>query len=138
MSQPEPGYPLISIIDDDPAIRSSLVDLMEAAGYDAVSFAGAEAFLASKERSLASCIITDIQMPGVDGFELKRRLDQGRSVAPVIMITARSDQYPEDRVRESGAFCFLRKPFEAEALLGCVKRSLLAPSSSAYPIKPRY
>lgn len=124
MSRPSGQPPLISIIDDDPAMRSSLVDLMESAGYSAIGFASAEDFLRSGERMSSDCIITDIQMPGLDGFDLKRTLDEAKSRVPIIMITARIDQYSERQVRECGAFCFLRKPFLATDLLTCVERSL--------------
>lgn len=116
--------PLVSIIDNDAGMLSSIIDLIESAGYRAAGFAGAEAFLCSEERTTSRCIITDIQMAGIDGFDLKRRLDAARSLAPVIMITARVDQYSERQVRESGAFCFLRKPFLASDLLTCVEKSL--------------
>lgn len=122
-SSSEPA-PLVAIIDDDIAMRLSLIDLMKSAGYSAAGFASAEEFLLSGKWTISRCIVTDIQMPGLDGFDLKRALDEANSSVPVIMITARVDQYSERQVRECGAFCFLRKPFLAADLLTCVERSL--------------
>jgi len=115
---------LVSIIDDDFEMRSSLVDLVRSAGYGAAAFSSAEAFLRAPELWISQCIVTDIQMPGLDGFELKQRLDEGCMTAPVIMMTGQVDDAAADKALASGAFCFLRKPFKPEELLRCVMRSL--------------
>jgi FixJ family two-component response regulator len=115
---------LISIVDDDPSMREALVGLVRSLGYDARDFASAEDFLASNELEQFSCAITDIQMPGMNGFELKRELSTRHHSLPVIMITARAEPGTEEKAMSSGATCFLRKPFEAEALLNCLQRVL--------------
>ncbi len=114
------GY-LISIVDDDTSMREALVGLVRSLGYDGRGFASAKDFLASDDLELFACAITDIQMPGMNGFELKRELDLRHGALPVIMITARADPDLEDRAISSGATCFLRKPFEAETLLNCLE-----------------
>lgn len=115
---------LISIIDDDDSLRSALVGLVRSLGYRAHGFACAEDFLAADQAGRSSAIVTDIQMPGLSGIELKQRLTADGCGAPVIMITARSEEGLKERALESGAVCVLRKPFAAEALIECLERAL--------------
>jgi FixJ family two-component response regulator len=120
-----PG-PLISIIDDDGSLRGALVRLIRSLGYEAHGFASAEEFADSGAVSTSACVITDIQMPGMSGIELKQLLVERRCPVPVIMITARHDVGLEERALVAGAACFLRKPFEAEILISCLERALRA------------
>jgi FixJ family two-component response regulator len=116
--------PLISIIDDDDSMRNAVAALVRSAGYDAQSFASAEDFLASGEVQSFACVITDIHMQGMSGIELKQHLTASQNTVPVIMITARHDPDLEGKARASGAACFLRKPFDADLLIGCVESAL--------------
>lgn len=115
---------LISIIDDDDSLRSALVGLVRSLGYEASGFANAEDFLAAGQAGRSAAIVTDIQMPGLSGIELKERLTADGCVAPVIMITARAEQGLQERAFASGALCVLKKPFAAEALIDCLERAL--------------
>ena len=119
-----PAGPLISIIDDDESMRSAVVALVRSAGYDARGFASAEEFLGCGIVESFACIITDIQMPGMSGIELKQHLAASQCPVPVIMITARQEPGLEERAIASGAACFLRKPFEADALIRCLESAL--------------
>jgi FixJ family two-component response regulator len=119
-----PAAHLISIVDDDASMREALVGLVRSLGYEARDFASAEDFLASNDLQQFSCAITDIQMPGMNGFELKRELSTRHYSLPVIMITAGAEPDTEAKAMSSGAMCFLRKPFEAETLLDCLQRVL--------------
>ena len=108
--------PVISIIDDDPSVRQATDGLVRSLGYQAVTFASAEDFLQSDHINDTSCLITDVQMPGLSGVELQSVLNARGTRLPIIFITA----FPEDRIRrcvlEAGAVGFLSKPSE-EALL---------------------
>jgi FixJ family two-component response regulator len=115
---------LISIIDDDESLRTALVGLVRSVGYDARGFASAEEFLQSGAVKSFSCIVTDIQMPGMSGIDLKRHLVQQQCPLPVIMITARAEKGLEEQALASGAVCFLKKPFEATVLIECLERAL--------------
>jgi FixJ family two-component response regulator len=115
---------LISIIDDDESMRRAIVALIRSAGYDAHGFASAEDFLGSGTVENFACIVTDIQMPGMSGIELKEHLTASQRLVPVIMITARHDPGLEEKAVASGAVCFLRKPFEADTLIACLERAL--------------
>ena len=120
MSRP----PLIAVIDDDDPFRTALVESLLSLGYGARGFASAEEFVTADGQGACDCVITDIHMPGMSGFDLKRLLTTRDSGVPVIMITARTEPDLEARATASGAVCLLRKPFDAEALLGCLKRAL--------------
>lgn len=119
-----PATALISVIDDDDSLRTALVGLMRSLGHAAEGFPSAEAFLDAGAVERSQCIVTDIQMPGLSGIDLKHRLDAEGWALPVIMITARPEPQLHARAEESGAFCLLRKPFEPSDLVGCVDRAL--------------
>jgi FixJ family two-component response regulator len=115
---------LISIIDDDASMREALVGLVRSLGYEVRDFASAEDFLASNDLGTSACLITDIQMPGMDGFALKRELSTRHGSLPVVMVTARTEPGIEEKAMASGARCLLRKPFEADTLANCLQRAI--------------
>ncbi len=115
---------LISIIDDDASLRVALTGLVRSLGYRASAFASAEDFLAAGAAPESACIVSDIQMPGLSGIELKERLTQSGCAAPMIMITARTEGGLHERAMASGALCVLKKPFAAEDLIACLDRAL--------------
>ena len=121
-----PAGKVVSIIDDDASVRGAIVALVRSAGYEARGFASAVEFLASGAAESSACIITDIQMPGMSGIELKGHLETSRLLVPVIMITARHDPGLEEAAKASGAACFLRKPFDANVLIACLEDALKA------------
>jgi FixJ family two-component response regulator len=93
-------------------------------GYRSCGHASAAESLESGQAESAAVILTDIQMPGMDGFDLKRMLDARGCTTPVIMMTGRADGHLETRAREVGAFCFMRKPLDAKILAECLDRAL--------------
>jgi FixJ family two-component response regulator len=115
---------VIAIIDDDAATRSAVAALMRAKGFAVRTYESAEEFLDASVCNTSQCIITDIQMPGLSGIQLKQRLDAESCKTPVIMITARLEERLHSSALASGAFCLLRKPFKAHALIECVERAL--------------
>ena len=119
-----PAGPLISIVDDDESMLGAIAGLLRSAGYDARGFASAEEFLACGMVPSFACIITDVQMPGMSGIELKQRLAACQVPTPVIMITARHGPGLEDKALANGAVCLLRKPFAADILIDCVEKAL--------------
>jgi FixJ family two-component response regulator len=116
--------PLIAVIDDDEAFRLALVESLTSLGYDARGFASAEEFIAGGAEAACDCIITDIHMPGMNGFDLRRLLVSRNSNVPVIMITARAEPDLENRAAASDVVCLLRKPFETNALIACLDNAL--------------
>ena len=114
----------ISIIDDDVAVRHSTMVLLRSLGYVATAFASVEEFLSSSHDD-TSCVITDVRMPGMDGFDLQARLKADGRRIPIIFITA----FPEDRIRQralaNGAHGFLAKPYHEQSLIDCLEAALL-------------
>lgn len=118
--------PLISVVDDDAAMCASLADLLRSAGYQAETFGSAEAFLRSEAAGRSQCVVTDIQMAGLSGLDLLEQLRAQELKTPIIVITALSEDHWATLAINSGAACFLRKPFEAAQFLSCVEKNLLA------------
>jgi FixJ family two-component response regulator len=116
--------PVISIIDDDPSVRKATDGLVRSLGYRSLTFASAEDFLESDHIDDTSCVITDVQMPGLSGVELQSVLIARGARLPMIFITA----FPEDRIRrsvlEAGAVGFLSKPFEEAVLIERLQAAL--------------
>ncbi len=118
--------PLIAIVDDDASLRSALDTLLSSAGYRSVTYESATAFLASNDAMSCHCVISDISMPGMTGFELKRRLLVIGCEVPVILITGRSEPEIPAQAAASGVYCLLTKPFEARKLIKCLANALAA------------
>lgn len=115
---------VISIVDDDEEVREATKGLVRSLGYAAATFGSAEEFLSSERRYDTSCIIADVQMPGLSGVEMQKRLIAEGHTLPMIFVTA----FPEDRIRasamEAGAVGFLSKPCNEEHLIGCLDSAL--------------
>ncbi len=117
--------PLISIVDDDPGIRSSLDGLMRSLGYRVALFDSAEDFLASHDAKDSECIVSDVQMPGgMTGIELLSEVREGGSDVPVILISAFTATDSREEAVRAGAYCTLTKPFDGDDLVHCVERAL--------------
>lgn len=112
---------IVAIVDDDPRLLESLEDLLESAGYEARTFSSAGTFLASGLLDL-DLLITDIGMPGTDGFELREMATTWRPDLPVFLITGRHEI--ADQSRAKGISGFFRKPFDARRLLAAVGEAL--------------
>jgi FixJ family two-component response regulator len=113
--------PVVAVVDDDPRLLESLEDLLESAGYAARSFASAGSLLVAGFADV-DVLITDIGMPGMDGFELRDLARQARPGLPVFLITGRHEIADQDRAQ--GIAGFFRKPFDADALLATVGEAL--------------
>ena len=116
--------PLISIIDDDEAMHEAIKGLMRSLGYRVEAVASAQEFLSSRHVRRTSCLIADMQMPGMTGLDLYQRLSTSGKPIPTILITA----YPDDGVREralsAGVVGYLSKPFDEDDLLACIRSAL--------------
>ena len=119
MTETEAG--LIAIVDDDRLIRRSLERLLRSAGLKTKSFESAEDYLDDGNHNGICCIILDIGLPGMSGFELGRRLAAEPNRLPVVFISARDEPEIANKAAQAGAIAFLRKPFEDDALLNAVR-----------------
>jgi FixJ family two-component response regulator len=116
--------PLISIVDDDESMRESTKGLVRSLGYQAAAFASAEEFLQSDSLDSTSCLIADVQMPGLSGIDLQRWLIDRGVQMPTIFITAFPEEVTRLRAVKAGAVGYLGKPFSEESLLKCLDTAL--------------
>ena len=116
--------PVVAAVDDDFRVRESIESLLESAGYAPILFASAEEFLRSGMLATATCVITDVRMPGMDGIELQRRIRLVRPGLPVILISAHYDDGIRQKAIEEGALEFLYKPFDGADLLRIIQSAL--------------
>ncbi len=114
----------ISIVDDDASIREALKSLMRSVRFSVDAFASAEEFLASERFHETSCLILDVYLPGMSGFELQNRLNMERRGIPIIFITAHSDEISRQRALKGGAVGFLGKPVRREALFKAIQSAI--------------
>jgi len=115
---------VVVAVDDDFRVRESLESLVESAGYKSVVFSSAEEFLLSGTLTAATCVITDVRMPGMDGIELQRRIRLARPELPVIFISAHDHDEIRQRALDDGAVGFLYKPFNAADMLEVIQATL--------------
>jgi FixJ family two-component response regulator len=114
--------PAIAIVDDDRSVRQALQRLVHSAGYAVQTFGSAGEFLDSLSQSLPACLILDIHLGGMSGFELQERLTADGMGVPVIFITAYDDGPTRKRIERSGAAGHLWKPLDEQDLLEAIGR----------------
>jgi len=120
----KPREKLIAVVDDDASIRDTTNDLLESAGYDAISFPSPEQFLNCGGLERFGCLITDLRMPGMNGLELQQRLAASGHPIPTIIMTAYPDEASRAQAGRAGVLCYLSKPFAARVLLQCIDTAL--------------
>ena len=125
--------PLISVIDDDDWAREGIKELVLSLGYQVVAFASAEEFVDSHTIDRTSCIVTDLQMPGLSGVDLQELLRTGGYDTPIIVVTAYPDEKNRVRAIAGGAVGFLNKPFDERSLIECLGVALRSVKTSDGP-----
>ena len=115
---------LISIVDDDESVRRTTKLLVESFGYRAAVFESAESFLKSDQLYDTSCLVVDVQMPGMNGLQLQSHLAAEGYSIPTIFITAYGDKESRRQAMEAGAVAFLDKPFSDQQLLKSIRSAL--------------
>ena len=114
---------VVHVIDDDAAVRDSIAFLLGTADLRVRTYESAVAFLAASDRS-PGCIVTDVRMPEMTGIELARRLREGGSREPVIIITGHADVPLAIEAMHAGVADFIEKPFDEELLLAAIRRGV--------------
>jgi FixJ family two-component response regulator len=117
--------PLISVVDDDRSVVEAMVSLIQSAGYKAKGFLSAQDFLKSRQLLNTACLILDVRMPSMGGFELQRRLATGNYRIPIIFITAYDSDEVHSQAFQAGAAGLLCKPFSQESLFQAVRFALV-------------
>jgi FixJ family two-component response regulator len=114
----------IAVIDDDASVRRALASLVASLGHAVATFASAEAFLDSGRTGATACVITDVQMPGMTGIDLLRRLPVLGLDIPVILVTAWPQPAMRDRLLRDGAVAYLAKPLQEDRLVACLEQAI--------------
>lgn len=116
--------PVIGIVDDDASILRALKRLLGASGFEVETYASAEEYLALEHPERIDCLLLDIHLGGLSGFELQERLTAARVATPIIFITALDDAPTRERARRAGAVEYLPKPLDEQSLLGAIRGAL--------------
>jgi FixJ family two-component response regulator len=124
MKPTQPKVQSIAIVDDDEGVRKAVHAVLKSAGLLPRSFASAEEFLDSGHRGETACLISDIEMPGMNGFDLQARLAKDGCRIPIIFITAYGDTRTRMRAMKAGALDFLEKPFDDNVLIERIRAAL--------------
>jgi FixJ family two-component response regulator len=114
----------IAVVEDDAGVRTALEQLLRSAGYHALTFESAEEFLAEADRRAVDCLIADINLPGMSGVELVKRLGTNGERLPAVLITGRRDPATLELARQVSDVPRLYKPFSDDALFDVIDRAM--------------
>jgi FixJ family two-component response regulator len=117
--------PVVAIVEDDESIQRALVRLLSAAGWYAVTFSSAEAFLQTGLQASPTCLVLDVWLPGMTGVALLEHLVTMGSMLPAVMITARDDLQMRMRAMQAGAVAYFLKPIEGQEILQALQKARL-------------
>ena len=121
--------PTVYLVDDDPDVLAAIGRLIESEGLQVAAFASAQRFLDGFDRRAPGCLVLDLAMPGINGLELQRSLEQEGSLLPIIFLTGRGDIATSVQAMKHGAVDFLTKPVDDTALLAAVHDALSTSTS---------
>jgi FixJ family two-component response regulator len=114
----------VYVVEDDEAVRDSLELLLKSDGKPVSTYENANAFLKDYSEKMAGCIVLDIRMPGMDGMELQKKLNEKHSILPIIFVTGHGDVPMAVDAMKEGAVDFIQKPYREEALLQKIEAAL--------------
>ncbi len=116
--------PTVFIVDDDEAVRESLGLLLESVDQGSKGFASGTEFLDAYDDDMAGCIVLDIRMPGMNGMELQKKLNEVNSILPIIFVTGHGDVPMAVEAMQHGAVDFIQKPYREQNLLDKINQAL--------------
>ena len=114
----------IAVVEDDAGVRTALQQLLRSAEYEALVFASAEEFLATRDRIEVDCLVADINLPGMSGVALVKTLAAGVEGVPAVLITGRDDPNTMELIRQAGPVPRLRKPFSDDELFDAIHAAM--------------
>jgi FixJ family two-component response regulator len=115
--------PVIAVIDDDASVRRALQRLLRSAGFAVETFATAREFLDAGRSARTACLVLDIHLPGMSGFDLQEHLAVSGALIPIVLITAHDDATTRERASRAGVAAYLRKPFDQGELIEAISRT---------------
>jgi len=119
-----PAVPTVCVIDDDERLRRALRRLLRSVGFVVETFGNAEDFLAAEPAPAADCLVLDIHLGALSGFDLHDRLRAAGLSIPTVFMTGHDDAVTRERARKVGAAGYVRKPFEETALVAAIQHAL--------------
>lgn len=114
----------VHIVEDDDAVRDSLQMMLDSIGRDTKAFDSADSFLNAYNQDMAGCIVLDIRMPGMNGMELQRKLNEINSILPIIFVTGHGDVPMAVEAMQQGAVDFVQKPYREQELLDKISQAM--------------
>jgi FixJ family two-component response regulator len=121
---PQPELPVIAIVDDDPSVREGLSSLIRSAGLKVETFASAQEFLARPSADAPSCLVLDLQLPGLSGLDLQKRMAEAGLEIPIVFLTGHGNIPASVQAMKAGAVEFLTKPFDDQELLDAIHEAV--------------
>lgn len=115
---------VVAIVDDDPSVRKSLQRLIRSAGWKAEAFASAQQFLERHETDAPSCLVLDLQLPGLNGLDLQKRLAEAGLEIPIVFLTGHGNIPASVRAMKAGAVEFLTKPIDEQDLFRAIQEAI--------------
>ena len=116
--------PTIYVVDDDPDVLKAIERLLESSGLDVATFASPHKFLEGYDRNAPGCLVLDLALPGLNGLDVQRVLEQQASVLPIVFLTGRGDIAASVQAMKHGAADFLTKPIDDTALIAAIHEAL--------------
>jgi len=116
--------PTIYVVDDDPDVLKAIERLLESIGLDVATFASPHKFLEGYDRNAPGCLVLDLALPGLNGLDVQRVLEQQASVLPIVFLTGRGDIAASVQAMKHGAADFLTKPIDDTALIAAIHEAL--------------
>lgn len=120
---------LVAVVDDEAPVRTMLRRVLRVADYEVVAFASGTEFLSSLASQVPRCVVVDLHMPGLSGFDVQRTMIAAGVHIPLVMITASDDASLDAAAAKAGVVCLLRKPFASAALLDAVHAAITGPGA---------
>ena len=130
--------PKVFIVDDDEAVRESLALLLDSIGQQCGSFTSAVDFLHNYNQDMAGCIVLDIRMPGMNGLELQKKLNEISSILPIIFVTGHGDVPMAVEAMQHGAVDFIQKPYREQDLLDKINQALALDEKQRQALQERH
>ena len=124
MPEPQRSKAVIAIVDDDPSVRKGLERLIRSLGWQAKTFASAQEFLDRPRTAAPSCVVLDLQLPGLSGLELQKRMSEAGLETPIVFLTGHGNIPTSVQAMKAGAVEFLTKPVDEQDLLGAIQEAI--------------